>query len=146
MPSDREQFFELPSFVVIGNASLKAFPKLTYRNLRQVGKTVYPVELGGKPTVEGDQAYGAVADLPETVQGAIIELPAAHTLSAVKQVAEAGIKDLWLHMLSESDEVLQFCEENGIRVRYGTCAVMYTQQGPSYHSIHKGIMKLLHKY
>jgi uncharacterized protein len=46
----------------------------------------------------------------------------------------------------ETPEALTVCEENGIRVRTGTCAVMYTQQGFSYHSIHKWLRKMSGKY
>jgi predicted CoA-binding protein len=146
MPSDREKFFELESFAVIGNTSLKAFPKLTYQNLRKLGKTVYPIDLGGKEEIEGDKAFGSVADLPGPVQGAVVEVPKDTVMDPISQVAEAGIQDLWLHMKSDTPEALAFCEEKGIRVRYGTCAVMYTHQGFSVHSIHKGIMKLFRKY
>lgn len=146
MPSERETFFELESFVVIGDTSRKNFPKLTYGNLRKAGKTVYPIDLGGKEEIEGDKAYASVADLPESVQGAIVEVPSDTVMDPIRQVADAGIQDLWLHMKSDTPEALAFCEEKGIRVRYGTCAVMYTQQGFSYHSFHKGIMKLLRKY
>jgi len=146
MPSDRETFFELESFAVIGNTSLKGFPKLTYGNLRKLGKKVYPIDLGGKEEIEGDKAYASVAALPEPVQGAIVEVPSDTVMDPIRQVVDAGIKDLWLHQKSDTPEALAFCEEQGIHLRYGTCAVMYTQQGFSGHSIHKLIMKLVRKY
>lgn len=146
MPSDREQFFELQSFAVVGNTAFKNFPKLTYTNLRKLGKKVYPVDLGGQREIEGDEAYTSIAELPEPVEGAVVEVPRDKVMEPIQQVADAGIKDLWLHMKSDTPEALAFCEEKDIHVRYGTCAVMYTQQGFSYHSIHKGLMKLFRKY
>lgn len=146
MPSHREQFFELASFAVIGHTQLKPFPKLTYGNLKQRGKQVYPVDLAGSATIEGDTAFGSVADLPAPVEGAIVEVPTEAVLEAVQQVADAGIKQLWIHMGCDTPEALQLCAERGIDVRHGTCAVMYTQVGFSFHSLHKGIMKLVGKY
>ena len=146
MPSDKEQFFQLSSYAVVGHSELKPFPRLTYRNLRKAGKQVYPVDLSGAAKVEGDDAFKSLADLPGEVEGVIVELPSDQTMDVVQQVAKLGVKDLWLHMKSDTPEVLSFCEAEGIRVRHGTCAVMYTQQGASYHSIHKWIMKLTKKY
>jgi len=146
MPSHRELFFELPSFVVIGNSAAKPFPRLTYNNLRLRGKKVFPLDLGGVDEVEGDANIKSLDALPEEVAGAIVEVPRDQTLDVVEAVERAGIRQLWLHMKSESPEVLAFCEEKRIDVRWGTCAVMYTQQGFSFHSIHKAIMKLLGKY
>lgn len=146
MPSDKEHFFDLQSFAVVGNSELKPFPKITFRNLKQRGKKVFPVELGGAKDVEGDAAFSGLADLPERVEGVIVELPRDKVKEVVEQVADAGIKDLWIHMGCDTPEVLQLCQEKGINVRHGGCAVMYTQQGFSYHSIHKFFVKLFGKY
>ena len=146
MPSDKEQFFELTSFAVVGHSELKPFPRLSYRNLRKMGKKVYPVDLSGSEKIEGDEAYASLADLPEKVEGIMVEVPREETMGVVEQVVELGVKDLWLHMGTDTPEVLALCKDKGIRVRHGTCGVMYTQQGPSFHSIHKWIMKLTKKY
>jgi predicted CoA-binding protein len=146
MPSEKEEFFQLKSFAVVGNTDFRPFPKITYRNLRKLDKRVFPVELGGARYVEGDEAFPTVADLPERVDGVIVELPRHKVMPVVKDVAEEGIKNLWLHMGCDSPEVLEFCKEKGIHVRYGACAVMYTHQGFSFHSIHRFLAKLFGKY
>ena len=146
MPSDKEQFFLLNSFAVVGHSELKPFPRRSYGNLRKMGKKVYPVDLSGADRVEGDEAFASLADLPEAVEGIMVEVPRDKTMEVVKAVVDLGVKDLWLHMKTDTPEVLKLCEDEGIRVRYGTCGVMYTQQGASFHSIHKWIMKLTKKY
>ncbi len=146
MPTDNEQFFLLPSFAVVGHSEHRPFPRLSYGNLRKQGKTVFPVDLSGAPEVEGDKAYSSLEDLPEPVEGVIIEIPSEQTMKVVEQVIKLGVKHLWLHMKCDTPEVLQLCADEGINVRHGTCAVMYTKQGASYHSIHKWIMKLTGKY
>ena len=146
MPSDKEQFFELASFAVVGHSELKPFPKLSYKNLRKAGKKVFPVDLSGAEEVEGDKAYASLGDLPQEVEAVMVEVPKDKTMAVVQDVVDLGVKDLWLHMGCHTPEVLSLCEEKQIRVRHGTCAVMYTQQGASYHSIHKWIMKIGGKY
>ena len=75
-----------------------------------------------------------------------LEAARERTQIAVEQVVAAGIKDLWLHMGIETPEVLELCAREGIEVRTGGCAVMYTQQGSSFHSLHKWVVKLKGKY
>jgi len=146
MPSDKERFFELHSYAVIGNTRTKKFPVITYRNLRRMGKKVYPIDLGGRTEIEGDRAYCNVAELPEPVEGAIVEVKRPETLAAVKAVAAAGIKDVWLHQMSDTPEAVAFCREQGANVRYGSCAVMYTNKRLSYHTVHQKLARLLGKY
>ncbi len=146
MASNKEQFFALNSFAFIGDTSARPFPKLSYNNLRQRQVVVFPIDLSGKEEIEGDKAYAAIADLPEPVEGVVVEVPREQTMSVVEQVVAAGIKDLWLHMKTDTPEVLELCKREQINVRTGGCAVMYTQQGFSYHSIHRGLVKLFGKY
>ena len=64
----------------------------------------------------------------------------------IRASADAGIQDVWIHMARETPEALALAKEKGLNTRSGTCAVMYLDPGPSYHSIHKWIMKLAGKY
>lgn len=146
MASSKEQFFEAQSFVVVGDTKSKGFPKITYGNLRRMGKTIYPVDLAGKPQVEGDTAYASVADIPGEVDAAIIEVRRRDTMDAVKQAVAAGIKDIWLHQGSHTGAIVSYCREQGVAYHIDGCAVMYTNNRLSYHSIHKRLWKLLGKY
>ena len=60
--------------------------------------------------------------------------------------ADAGIRDVWIHMRMDTPEALALAREKGINVRSGTCAVMYLMPGFTYHSIHRWIMKIAGKY
>lgn len=146
MASRKEQFFDANSFAVIGNSRTKGFPRLTYGYLRTMGKTVYPVDLGGGPTVEGDTAYASVADLPGDVEAAIIEVPRIETMDALRPVVDAGIKRVWFHQKSDTPEVVSYCRDQGLDFHVGGCAVMYTHNHLSYHTVHKQLWKLLGRY
>jgi len=145
MPSHREQFFERARFAVVGDSARKPFPTLTYGGLKSMGKQVFPVDLGGRATIDGDAAFASLAELPASVEAVVVEVPPDETMAVAEQVATAGVKDLWLHMKCDTPEVLSYCKDHGIDTRHGTCAVMYTRAG-SYHRIHRGLMKLLRKY
>lgn len=146
MPTENERFFEHASFAVVGHTAKRSFPKLSYGNLRRAGKKVFPVDLAGTSEVEGDRAVASLADLPEPVEAVISEVPKEHTLEVLTQAEQAGIRHAWLHMGTDTPEALAFCKDKGIKVHHGTCAVMYTEPGFSFHAIHKWIMKLAGKY
>lgn len=145
MPSNYETFFDAERFAVVGNSARKPFPILSYRGLKRLGKTVYPVD-EGVDRIDGDQAFAALDALPEAPQAVIIEVPKEETQEWVARAAAAGVADVWIHMAQDTPEAIALADEKGINLRTGTCAVMYLNPGLSYHSIHKAIMKALGKY
>ncbi|MBU2513592.1 CoA-binding protein [bacterium] len=145
MPSNHELFFELPSFAVVGHTKAQNFPTLSYKGLKKMGKTVFPID----PSIEevdGDKTFKDIDSLPNKVSGIILEVPKAETKEWISKAAKAGIKDVWIHMQRDTEEALTLAKDNGMNVRTGTCAVMYVTPGLTYHSIHKFIMKLIGKY
>jgi predicted CoA-binding protein len=143
--SDYENFWEKRSFAVVGHTAKKSFPRLTYRGLRKLGKAVFPVDPSAAE-IEGDKAYADLAALPDKVEAVVLELPKDETRDWVAKAAEAGVKDVWIHMNTDTPEALALAEERGMNARSGTCAVMYVTPGFTYHSIHRWIMKLLGRY
>ena len=145
MASEYETFWENQSFAVVGHAAAKNFPVLTYRGLKALGKSAYPVDPSAEH-IEGDQVYRDLASLPEKVDAVVLEVPKGETRDWVERAADAGIGNVWIHMQRDTPEALALAREKGLNLRSGTCAVMYVTQGFSYHSIHKWIMKLVGKY
>lgn len=145
MPSNHEAFWALSKFAVVGHSAKKPFPRLTYRGLKKLGKTVFPVD-PSVDEIDGDQTYPDLASLPEKVDGIVIEIPKEETRDWVEKAAEAGVKDIWIHQSADTPDALALAKEKGINARHGTCAVMYVTPGVTYHSIHKLIMKLVGKY
>ena len=140
MPSNQETFFDHASFAVVGHSATKPFPALTYGGLKKLGKTVYPVDPSSN-TIAGDKAYADLASLPEPVEAVVIEVSRDETEAWVEKAGQAGIKDVWLHMNSDTPRALDLAREHGINVRHGTCAVMYVTPGLTFHSIHRWIQK-----
>ena len=143
MPSTYETFWTHDRFAVVGDSRKASFPRLTYDGLKANGKTCYAVDPGARQ-IDEDPVYSRLDALPEPVDAVVLEVPKAETASWVIQVANAGIKDLWIHQQRDTPEALDLAKQHGIHVLHGTCAVMYLQGG--YHSIHKWINKLIGKY
>ena len=145
MPSNYETFFNGQKFAVVGNSDKMNFPVLTYRGLKNLSKTVFPVDVKANE-IDGDRVYREISEIPEQVDRVIFELPKNEMASWLLKASEAGIKDVWIHMGCETKEAVQLGIEKGINLRTGTCAVMYVTPDPSFHSIHKWIMKIFKKY
>ena len=143
--SHYQEFFDHQSFAVVGHEAKKNFPHLTYRGLKRRGKTVFPVDPSADE-IDGDRAYHDLAELPQKVEAAILEVPKEDTRNWVAKVADAGIRDVWIHMNRETPEAVALAKEKGLDARIGTCAVMYVDTGRNYHAIHRWIMKLMKKY
>ncbi|MBK1722851.1 CoA-binding protein [Thiocystis violacea] len=145
MASSYETFFDHDRFAVVGHSQAKPFPLLSYRGLKRLGKTVYPID-PSSALIDGDTAYPSLDALPGPIEALIIEVPRAETRDWVEAAARAGLRDVWIHMGHDTPEAVALAETSGIELRTGTCAVMYLNPGLSYHSIHKAIMKLAGKY
>jgi predicted CoA-binding protein len=146
MPSTREDFWGFGSYAVIGDTRAKrAFPKITYQNLKKLGKTVYAVDPGGVKLGE-DAVHADLAELPVLPEAAVLEVPKDQTAAWVQRVADAGIGNVWIHQQTDTPEALRLAKERGLRVEHGTCAVMYVRKGFSGHSLHRAIMKLTKQF
>ena len=145
MASNRETFWDKNSFAFVGHSSEKPFPKLSYTELKKRSKRVFAVD----PRVEridGDPAYDDLGNLPEPVEAVVLEVPRDETAEWMRRAADAGVKDVWIHMGRETPEALALAEQAGINARHGSCAVMYVKPGLSYHALHRGIEKLRGTY
>lgn len=145
MSSEYEAFWSHESFAVVGHTAAKGFPQLTYAGLRDGGRKVFPVD-PSVDEIDGDTAYADFESLPEPVAAAVLEVPQDETESWVRRAADAGIRDVWIHMTRETPEAVALAKERGVNVLTGTCAVMYVTPGFTVHSLHKWANKLTGKY
>jgi predicted CoA-binding protein len=125
-----ESFLAQKRIAVIGVSSTKDdAANLIYRTLRARGYEVFAVNPKAD-TVEGDACYANVQAIPGGVEGAVIVTRPEVTAQVVRECADAGVKQVWMHQgmgNSVSDEAVKFCRENGIVVIPGACPVMYCQ-------------------
>ncbi|MCK6557166.1 CoA-binding protein [Candidatus Binatia bacterium] len=145
MASAHEAFWSQSSFAFVGHSAKKGFPRISYGEARKRGKRVFAVD-PSIDQVEGDKTYPDLRALPERVDGVVLEVPREETLEAVREAADVGIKNVWVHMGRDTPEALALAKELGLNVLTGTCAVMYLAQGLSAHTVHKWVNKVLRKY
>ncbi len=64
----------------------------------------------------------------------------------VRRAADAGVRDVWIHMGRETPEAIELARQRGLQLLTGTCAVMYVKPGFTYHTLHKWVNQLTGKY
>lgn len=145
MSSPHERFWENDSFAFVGDTARKGFPTLSYRELRDQGRKVFAVD-SSLDEIEGDPAYPDLDSLPHKVEAVVLEVPAEETVDWVRRAADAGIRNVWIHMGRDTPEALALAQERGLELLTGTCAVMYVKPGFSYHTLHKWANQLTGRY
>ena len=106
---------------------------------------VFVMSLPPSP-VDGDKVYQDFESLPEKVEAVVLEVPKEETEDWVRKAADAGIRNVWMHMARDTPEALSLAKERGLHVLTGTCAVMYVKPGFSYHTLHKWVNQLSRTY
>jgi len=139
-----DEFVSQPALALIGmSRSGKKFGNFAYRALSSKGYRVYPIHPYAA-TINGVRCYSDFADLPERVETALVVVPAAQAITAIRTAAAAGIHRVWLQQGSESPELLDACRDVGIDVISGECILMFARP-TGYHKAHRLLWGLLGK-
>lgn len=138
---DIEDFLEQRHVAVVGvSRNTKDFANVVYRHLRDGGRTMYPVnELADGP-IEGDTAYGSLAEVPDPVDGVIVMVPAKRAADVVQSALDRGIPRVWLHKGAGpgavSGDAVALCRDAGVPVVDGACPLMW-DDAHGIHHLHK---------
>lgn len=138
-----EEFLAQDHLAFVGvSRDSKQFANVIYRQLREGGRTLYPVNSAaeGSP-IEGDASYRRLGDVPDPVDGVVIMVPAAAAAVVVQQAIERHIPRVWLHKGvgpgSVSPGAVELCRANGIKVVDGACPLMFEKPVRGIHRLHR---------
>ena len=139
------EFLGSKTLAVVGVSSKRrGFGYTVYHDLKRKGYTVYPVNPNTN-AIDGNPCYPDVRLLPEKVDGIILVVPPEQTEQVVGEVAEAGIKRVWMQQGAESDAAIRFCEERGISVVHGECIMMFATPAAFPHGVHRWVRGVVGK-
>ncbi|HDN79366.1 MAG: CoA-binding protein [Chloroflexi bacterium] len=119
-----EEFINRRVWAVVGASQNPA--KYGYKivqDLTAAGYKVYPVNPKGGE-IEGIQVYRSLRELPEKPEVVDIVVPPQVTEEVVKECRELGLTRIWMQPGAESEAAIRYCEENGMQVVYGVCAML----------------------
>jgi len=125
----------MPTVAILGaSADRSKFGNKAVRAFLARGYTVYPVNPKGGE-VEGLPALKSLAEIPGNVKldRISVYLPPAIGLKAVPEIAARGCDELWLNPGSESDELVEAAEKQGLNV-IQACSIVAIGESPHHFS------------
>lgn len=96
---------------------------IIYRDMKAKGFTVYGVN-PYRDTVDGDQCWPTVKDLPETPTIAVFVIPAKRGMGVIDDCEEAGIENLWVQPGAFSEEMRQRLESSDFNWLAEACVMV----------------------
>ena len=88
-----------------GNKAVKAYKKMGY--------TVYPINPKADE-IEGLKVYRSVLDIKEKIDRVSFYLPPDKVMPILDEIAQLGIKEIYLNPGTESEEVFEKAESLGL--------------------------------
>jgi predicted CoA-binding protein len=101
---------------------------IVYQRLRQRGYEVVAVNPNAD-TVEGDRCYPDLGSIPGGVDAVVIGTRPERAEATMRECAELGIRQVWMHRGpgagSVSEAAAEYGRQRGIRVIDGGCPLMF---------------------
>ena len=118
---------------------------VVYQRLRERGYEVVPINPNAD-RVEGDPCYPNLSAVPVPVDAVVIATSPAHAGATMRECADLGIGQVWMHRGpgpgSVSPTATQYGREHGITVIDGGCPCMFAPTADAGHRAIRGVMRL----
>lgn len=103
------------SIAIIGASSDRSkYGNKAVRAFRNQGYSVFPVH-PSESEIEGLRAYSSIGDIPVTPDLASFYVPPSIGIRVIDEVAEKGIKTVWLNPGAGSPELVKRAEDLGLQ-------------------------------
>lgn len=141
-------FFSQQTIAIVGVSTTgRKFSNAVYRELKGKGYDVFAVNPRAKE-IQGEPCWPNLQSLPSRPDAVVLVVPPAETEKVVREVAEAGVKRVWMQQGAESKEAIDFCVNQQISVVAGECIMMFAEPIGTLHRVHrffKGVVGSLPK-
>ena len=115
------------SIAVIGATDNSSkYGHVIYRDLKQKGFTVYPVN-PQRTSVDGDPAFLNVGDIPGKPTITNFFVPPSTTLKILQQCLNLDLMNVWIQPGAESPEVIAFLQQNRFNYIANACIMVETR-------------------
>ena len=118
------EFMAQKRFAIVGATdNPNKYGNEIFRDLRSRGYEVYAVN-SRLEELEGVKCYPSLSDVPVKVDVVNIVVPPQAAREVVEEARQLGLGRIWLQPGAESQAVLEYCQENGLRVVHDVCVMM----------------------
>jgi predicted CoA-binding protein len=145
-----EDFLAQKRIAIIGaSRDPKSFSIMLFEEFCRRGYDLVPVN-PKTPNVLGRTCYASVKDIQPRVEGALLLTSPEVTETVVGECAKAGIPRIWIYgangKSTVSQQVLDSCREQGIKVIAGQCPFMFLPRSGGVHRVHGLVRKITGRY
>jgi len=121
---------------------------IVYQRLRERGYDVFAINPNAD-TVEGDACYHDLKSIPGGVEAVVIGTRPDHALDTMRECAELGIGQVWMHRAfgagSVSKEATDYGRAHGMTVIDGGCPLMFEPTWDRGHRVIRAVGTLTGK-
>lgn len=129
-----DNFIGLKRIAIVGmSRSGKKFGNMAGKELKKRGYEIYPIHPEVQE-IDGFTCYPDLKSLSGKVDGVWISISPNKVPSILEEIAESGLRNIWLQQGAWSKEVQQSIDRLGLPVVSKKCILMYA---PPVHSVHK---------
>jgi predicted CoA-binding protein len=141
-----DSFLSCQRIAVLGvSRDPRDFSRAVFRAFVERGYDAVPLNPNGGEA-EGRPFARRLAEVAPPVEAALLLTPPAATAQAVRDCAEAGVKQVWWHGGggggAVSPEAVALCRERGIEVVDGECPFMFLPDAGWFHGVHRFFRRL----
>lgn len=121
---------------------------VVYRRLRERGYEVFAIN-PNRTQVEGDRCFRDLVSVPGGVDAVVIATRSDHAMATMRECADLGIKQVWMHRSvgvgSVSEEAAAWGRQQGIQVLAGGCPLMFDPAADTGHKVMRSLFTLTGK-
>ena len=144
-------FLALRRIALVGaSRDPKDFSRVVLREMGKRGYDIVPVNPAAEGSLDDKRCFARVQDIEPRVDGALVLTAARDTERVVRDCAEAGIRNVWLHRSggqgSVTQEAVEFCHGQGIHLVEGECPLMFLRPTGLVHHVHAFVRKVRGTY
>jgi hypothetical protein len=121
---------------------------VVYQRLRERGYEVFAINPNAA-TVEGDACFHDLKSVPGGVEAVVIGTRPSYAEDTMRECAELGITQVWMHRAfgagSVSNEATEYGRAHGITVIDGGCPLMFEPTSDPGHKVMRAVGTLTRK-
>jgi hypothetical protein len=121
---------------------------VVYQRLRERGYEVFAINPNAA-TVEGDACFHDLKSVPGGVEAVVIGTRPSYAEDTMRECAELGIRQVWMHRAfgagSVSNEATEYGRAHGITVIDGGCPLMFEPTSDPGHKVMRAVGTLTRK-
>ncbi len=120
-----QEFLDKKNVIAVVGVSRnpKKYGNRVFHDLLEAGYKVYAVHVAAGMVGE-HKCYASVTDLPEKPDVVNLVVPHQVTEKVVRECKELGVTKIWMQPGSESEDAIEYCNENNMAVLHDVCIMV----------------------